>query len=67
MQNTRAPWITATFIMTVAAVVFSRLPQLHDLRLYFLIAALAFFLAGLVMAGRSLREAWARRRSQRRR
>ncbi|OFS27756.1 hypothetical protein [Brevibacterium sp. HMSC07C04] len=67
MQNTRAPWIAATFIMTVAAVVFSRLPQLHDLRLYSLIAALAFFLAGLVMAGRSLREAWARRRSQRRR
>lgn len=67
MQNTRAPWIAATFILTVAAVVFSRLPQLRDLRLFLLLAALAFFLAGVVMAGRSLREAWARKRSERRR
>lgn len=67
MQNTRAPWIVATFIMTVAAVVFSRLPQLRDLRLFLLLAALAFFLAGVVMAARSLREAWARKRSERRR
>ena len=67
MQNTRAPWIAATFILTVAAVVFSRLPQLRDLRLFLLLAAVAFFLAGVVMAGRSLREAWARKRSERRR
>lgn len=66
MENTHAPWIVATLILGIASVVFSRLPQLHDLRLILLIVALAFFLSALVMAGRSLREAYERRRSKRR-